>query len=470
MGVFLLLLFVFWGCGDFFHPETPGEKTSGQTPEETPAVPSGVSVTVLSDNAAAVSWNPVSGATAYQVYYGTKADADSYAAASNSPHIIGGLLSGTTYYFRVRAGNSAGWSADSEAVNAKTSSSGAAGTITGVTVAPENPQVKKGGTQQFTATVTGTGSLSQIVTWTVEGGAEGTSIDATGLLKIAPDETALTVTVRAVSAQDTGKSGTAAVTVTADSPPPSTPTGDGTLAGSLESIGASPVSGSVYNFVLAPGDETMDPKTLDFDGVKVTINIDGRGRTVTLKSAGSLLSVGNGVTLTIKNLTLKGRENNSGFSNTRSLLVVNTGGVLELHEGSLVTGNSSSSSDYSGGGGVYVRGGTFTMEVDSTVSGNRAYYSSSTGGGVKVAAGTFTKRGGIIYGDTNTTHTADSTENTALNGDGHAVYLYNGKKRNSTAGTAVKLYAKRSDSGGTTSWTYNDTSAGGVGNTTANWE
>ncbi|GHV94747.1 hypothetical protein AGMMS50293_10670 [Spirochaetia bacterium] len=79
-------------------------------------------------------------------------------------------------------------------------------------------------------------------------------------------------------------------------------------------------------------------------------------------------------------------------------------------------------------------------------------------------AGTFTKKGGTIYGDTDTTHTADSTENTATSGNGHAVCLSDGKKRNSDADIGVNLYAS---SGG---WTYDDTSPDGVGDTLGNWE
>jgi hypothetical protein len=79
----------------------------------------------------------------------------------------------------------------------------------------------------------------------------------------------------------------------------------------------------------------------------------------------------------------------------------------------------------------------------------------------------FTKKGGTIYGDTDAIHTPNSTENTAAEG-GHAVYL-NGddaKKRDADANEGVKLYARRMNG----SWTYNDSSTGGVGDTTANWE
>jgi hypothetical protein len=118
-----------------------------------------------------------------------------------------------------------------------------------------------------------------------------------------------------------------------------------------------------------------------------------------------------------------------------------------------------------GGGGVAIYKGTFTME-NGTISGNTA--TEWGGGGVQVnETGTFTKKGGTIYGDTDTTHTPGSTENTATNGNGHAVVLNGGnKRRNVTAGAEVKLYAQ--DNNGT--WTYTDPTSGGVGDTTTNWE
>ena len=87
-------------------------------------------------------------------------------------------------------------------------------TVTGVTVAPSAVDVVKGGTQTFTATVTGTGSPATTVTWTVTGGITGTSIDSAGVLTVAEGETAATLTVKATSTVDTTKSGTATVTVT----------------------------------------------------------------------------------------------------------------------------------------------------------------------------------------------------------------------------------------------------------------
>ncbi|MCQ5128893.1 S-layer homology domain-containing protein [Butyricicoccus faecihominis] len=88
-------------------------------------------------------------------------------------------------------------------------------TVTSVSVSPNPATVQKGGTQQFTATVSGTNNPATSVTWEVTGGKTGTSISVGGLLTVASDETAATLTVKATSTVDTGKSGTAAVTVQA---------------------------------------------------------------------------------------------------------------------------------------------------------------------------------------------------------------------------------------------------------------
>jgi hypothetical protein len=243
--------------------------------------------------------------------------------------------------------------------------------ISSVTVSPKTPSVLKGQTQQFNAVVSVSGGAAQTVTWTVTGnGSSGTTISATGLLTVAANESAGSLTVRATSTADSSRYDTATVTVTTPG-----------LAGVLETV-SSPAENSSYNFVLASGSETMAPKTLSYSGRKVTITIDGQGRTVTLSSTGSLLTVGDGVTLKLRNITLKGRG--SGNPNTDALIQVSSGGVLELDDGALITENST---DYgSGGRGVLVEGGTFTMKGNSTVSGNRAL----GGGGVLIESGIFT--------------------------------------------------------------------------------
>jgi hypothetical protein len=106
-----------------------------------------------------------------------------------------------------------------------------ASTVTGVSVSPSAPSVDGGGTQAFSATVSGTNSPSQSVTWTATLG----TIDGSGHFT-APASTgsAQTSTVRATSVQDSSKSGTSTVTIPAAtvsavavSPNPATVTGGG---------------------------------------------------------------------------------------------------------------------------------------------------------------------------------------------------------------------------------------------------
>ena len=92
-------------------------------------------------------------------------------------------------------------------------------TVTGITVTPKTATVGKGKTQQFTARVKGTGDFDKTVTWSVIGGGQGTSIDENGLLTVAKDETAKTLTVRATSNADNKPFGEATVTVKEKTPP-----------------------------------------------------------------------------------------------------------------------------------------------------------------------------------------------------------------------------------------------------------
>jgi uncharacterized protein YjdB len=85
--------------------------------------------------------------------------------------------------------------------------------VSSVTVNPGSATVSRGQTKTFTAAVTGTGNPAQTVTWSVSGGGSGTSITSGGVLTVGAGETATSLTVRATSTYDTGKFGTAAVTV-----------------------------------------------------------------------------------------------------------------------------------------------------------------------------------------------------------------------------------------------------------------
>lgn len=90
-----------------------------------------------------------------------------------------------------------------------------AAVINKVSIKPAATNIVKGNSKTFTATVTGSGSIIQNVIWSIEGNNSiSTSISSNGLLSVGNDETASTITVKAVSTMDDTKYGTAIVTVT----------------------------------------------------------------------------------------------------------------------------------------------------------------------------------------------------------------------------------------------------------------
>lgn len=79
---------------------------------------------------------------------------------------------------------------------------------------PENAVVKTGATQEFTATVNAPEGTDTAVAWTVEGNvSENTKVSENGVLTVASDETAETLTVKATSKADDRVAKTATVTV-----------------------------------------------------------------------------------------------------------------------------------------------------------------------------------------------------------------------------------------------------------------
>jgi hypothetical protein len=185
--------------------------------------------------------------------------------------------------------------------------------------------------------------------------------------------------------------------------------------------------------LLLYANESMPGDLININNAAITIKSgdeSGAGmRTLSLDSAGIMFSVyGAGVKLILgRNITLQ------GFSpNNNSLVYVVSSGELVMEEGSVITGNTNTSSP-SFGGGVYVSSGTFTMEEGSAITGN----TTETGGGVYMSSGTFTMNGGTISG------------NTATNGQGGGVFMYDGTfnmggsasvSGNTATGTVVATY------------------------------
>jgi formylglycine-generating enzyme required for sulfatase activity len=150
-------------------------------------------------------------------------------------------------------------------------------------------------------------------------------------------------------------------------------------------------------------------------GSAENINVIIRGNyTIKLDGSGSLLSIGAGQTVTIRDLKLQGRGND--FNNSAPLVLVE-GGTFTMEGSASITGNTNNNSTgNSYGGGVAVHGGTFTMSGGS-IAGNNASSSAPNaqpqGGGVYVS-GTFNMSGGTIGGD-------EGGANTATKGGGVAV-------------------------------------------------
>ncbi len=111
-------------------------------------------------------------------------------------------------------------------------------TVTSVVVTPSTATISAGSTKQFAAILTGTGTYTSTVTWSVNnlaGGNATVGTISTAGLYTAPNPAPASVTIKATSTFDTTKSGSATVTIT-------TP----------------PVSG-VTSVTVAPGTVTLSP-------------------------------------------------------------------------------------------------------------------------------------------------------------------------------------------------------------------
>jgi hypothetical protein len=303
---------------------------------------------------------------------------------------------------------------------------------------------------------------------------------------------------------DTGSTGIAVTIVyppaqTLTAPPLNTST-CGSLKDTLDYIKTLNVEYMNYEINVDTGNESMAPyelwatATTTLKNVTITLRAASPVE-ISLSSNGSLFSLrGQSDTAKVKlvldqNITLKGKSgNNAALVNLEYAdLVMNAGSkitgnirsggsgggvyansVTFTMNGGKISGNTAISGNGSGGG-VYFYSGTFTMnggEISGNTAGNYGggiWFSSSSssftmkggkirdnkaalGGGAYISGGTFSKDSSVepsyIYGDTDTTHTPGTDENTATSaasGAGHAVRHSDGRKRNADAGPADNM-------------------------------
>jgi hypothetical protein len=407
------LVFILAGCETFVPPA--------------PRAPS-ITLKVESATAITVSWNRVSGATGYEVSYGTQADdlSTTLEVAELSAEITG-LTPNTTYYFSVKANNNGTWSDASAVKSAKTTPE--EGTGDPVAGAPS----------WISATAETHGSVNldwEVVkadlyyiyrsenqtdfTVVVASPPEPPYIDNADLK---PGRTYYYRISAISSGVESDKSPVASATT--PSMPDQVQVPDTSISGALSWLRTNAESGGAYT-VEVDSDGSIGPAELSYNNkTNITITIKGSGsnRTIALTNrTDSLFTVDTGITLVLgPNITLTGIENN-----IKALVQVKKGAKLVMQEGAKITGNTY---DYfnSRGGGVFVAG-TFTME-GGEISGNTAKTStrSAYGGGVYVDdSATFVMNGGKISGNTVSSSSGSSTTASPASPFGGGVYIRGG--------------------------------------------
>jgi TolB-like protein len=312
--------------------------------------------------------------------------------------------------------------------------------VTSVSVNPDSISVAKGKTQQFEAKVTGNNDPEETVTWAVTGNLSGkTNISESGLLTVAADETATPLTVTATSTADGSKNARAAITV----PGGISAINVSGVANWNSAINAVRNGGNNQTYIISVSGNVSVPAPPDNENLfgavtGITVTIQGSGA-LALSVNGSLLRIGAGQTVVVRDVTLRGRsENNS------PVVRIMSGSIFRMEGKASVTGNRD--------GGIYVDGGTFIMQDNASIMSNNSSY----GGGVYIGSGgTFIMQGGIISGNKGYS-------------DGSGVFvggtftMEDGTISGNTGSTGVRVDGTFTMKGGTISGNTTDFYGGGV--------
>ncbi len=238
-----------------------------------------------------------------------------------------------------------------------TSASFAAPSVTSVTVSPSTAEVEKGKQQAFTAVVAGNNAPAQAVVWSVTGHTgSGTYISSSGILSVAMDESAASLTITAISTIDGSKSGTATVTVKSSS---AFSEGTGTSnepfiitnRGQMEAVGNYPnacfrLEADITDSLTAPIGSAANPFVGSFDGNGKSISVNIANSPDTHVGLFAFI----GTVGQVSNLTVNG--NVSAICSAGEQYI----GALAGQNNGKISGCSSSASVTAAGGKVHLGG------------------------------------------------------------------------------------------------------------------
>jgi hypothetical protein len=177
-----------------------------------------------------------------------------------------------------------------------------------------------------------------------------------------------------------------------------------TGAGDWEDAFASILDSSETLFTITvTADLSLLPQDLTapgYTGKTIVLKGNTPSRTVGLASTGSLFTVGEDLTMELENIVVQGRADN-----TAPLIIVNADGTVRVKTGGKVTGNTYTTTvDRTGGGGIFVDGGTLEI-AGGEISGNTTVMNQSApivvvGGGIRVKGGTVVMSAGSVKNNT----------------------------------------------------------------------
>jgi fibronectin type 3 domain-containing protein len=419
---------------------SPITATTANTTTKLPA-PTGLVAAQSSSSSIQISWNAVSGAVSYIVYRSSSATG-TYTSIDTTPgtsYNDTGLTVSTDYYYKISAltsGNVEGDMSDyvlgriSAQTKAITSflftDFSADGTINGTNISVTVPNIV---------------NLTMLTPTIVH---NGKSISPAS--DVAQDFTS-PIQYTVMAEDDTIQSYIVTVTITN--------TG---LAAAFTWINNNASSDRTYTIVAKANESIAQIMINAYSSTNIILSGGTTEKTISLSSNGSLFTVSYGTLTLENNITLQGRS-----SNNASLVRLNSSGTLVMKAGSKIQNNTVTMNDSdSCGGGVYINGGTLTMD-GGTISGNRVEATSSSssysntytrakGGGVYFYSGTFIINNGTISNNTAYSNKFPTAGGGIYIDDGEIFTMNGGTISDNTTESSSILATSYTYGGGVAAW------------------